>query len=686
MIKKILRGISGEVGGGKMTAIMGASGSGKTTLINLLSSRSVPGKTIYYDGELMLNNVKVKNMSICKNIIGFVPQEDIIVKEATVQENLEIYSRYRRIENSKERVESVIQMLDLEKCRDTVIGNAFSKGVSGGEGKRVSVGIELVSDPEILFLDEPTTGLDAKTALDTMQCIKNISQQKKMGVVAVIHQPRREILDLFDQVFVLSDGNLIYDGSITGIENKILNLGYDIPQFATGADYLMELIDRHKIQTSLAKDFELEESDIIPLADLVLKNRIKALKKAEKTNMLRKRSTILGKTELRQSILSNSIKSEVILNKSSKLGKTSLKKKELPEVNLEESLIPDFYSDILENTPSFLSRKARSKNTKAGFCEQFWIILYYNLKFYVRNTTNLMTMCAQQIITLGLIYLIFRKLGDPKDDTLVAIQNRIGFSALMTAYGFFSGFWSDIIVFIQKRKLFLRDQDGCYYDALPYFLANQLYTVPFYALIIFITSTGYFFLFPLNDYPHVAPNWLSFYFFVYFGGFFSGASLGGVIAGLSEKVEMITAVMAFIIPPITIATGFNCNLKSSTIFIQIFSYFSPTRFTYQGILVNEFQNREDYVDTCYSYYPCIDDPSKKCKYKVPTKNQNTCDPVLVNDFVQTTVLENILFILGLCVFYKILGYVIFRIKCRKKLAVNKPLPKTRLRLPSRNTN
>lgn len=625
-------------------------------------------------------------MQICKNILGFVPQEDTIVKEATVEENLKIYSEYRQIKNPKERIESVIKMLDLEKCRDTVIGNAFMKGVSGGEGKRVSVGVELVSDPEILFLDEPTTGLDAKTALDTMQCIKKISKQKQMGVVAVIHQPRREILELFDQVLVLSDGNLIYDGSVTGIEDKILRLGYDIPKFATGVDYLMKLIDLHKIKTSMAKDFDLEESDIIPLADLVLYNRVKALKKAEQRNMMRKRSTILERTEMRHSILSNSSKNGIFLNEDQKIIPTSSKKKDFPILDIQESLISELYSDTLIGTHSQLYKKAASKNKKANFFTQFWILISYNLKFFVRNKTNLMTMCAQQVITLGLIYLIFRNLGDPKDDTLVAIQNRIGFSALMTAYGFFSGFWSDIIVFIQKKKLFLRDQDGCYYDALPYFLANQVYTVPFYALIIFITSTGYFFLFPLNDFPNVVPNWLSFYFFVYFGGFFCGASLGGVIAGLSEKVEMITAVMAFIIPPITIATGFNCNLKSSTLFIQIFSYFSPTRFTYQGILVNEFQNRSDYVDSCFSYYPCVDDPSKKCKYKVPEANRDTCDPVLVNDFVQISILENILYILGLCVFYKIVGYVIFKIKCRKRPPVFKPLPRSSSRRSSTVTN
>jgi ABC-type multidrug transport system ATPase subunit len=94
----------------------------------------------------------------------------------------------------------LIKDLDLEKCQDTIIGGSGERGVSGGEKKRTCIGIEMMSDPKVLFLDEPTTGIDAYTALEVMKHLKKLNQQEGLGVVTVIHQPRQEIVDNFDRV------------------------------------------------------------------------------------------------------------------------------------------------------------------------------------------------------------------------------------------------------------------------------------------------------------------------------------------------------------------------------------------------------------------------------------------------------------------------------------------------------
>ena len=198
--KAILKNIEGVIYSDEMVAVLGPSGSGKTTFLNFISSRSNWDKNLYVDGNMYLNNFKIRHLSRYKHLIGFVPQEDILYEDLTVRQNLENYGRLRGLKNYKEKATKIIQDLELEKCQNTVVGGQLERGVSGGEKKRTCIGIEMMSEPKILFLDEPTTGIDAYTALEVVKNLKKLNQQDGLGVVTVIHQPRQEIIDNFDRV------------------------------------------------------------------------------------------------------------------------------------------------------------------------------------------------------------------------------------------------------------------------------------------------------------------------------------------------------------------------------------------------------------------------------------------------------------------------------------------------------
>lgn len=110
--------------------------------------------------------------------------------------------------------------MSIAKCADTQVGDALHRGISGGEKKRTSIGIELISNPSLLFLDEPTTGLDSTTALDI---IDNMSTLAKWGItlITTIHSPSAEILRKFDNLIILCDGFLVYEGSPAKISRRI---------------------------------------------------------------------------------------------------------------------------------------------------------------------------------------------------------------------------------------------------------------------------------------------------------------------------------------------------------------------------------------------------------------------------------------------------------------------------------
>ena len=109
----------------------------------------------------------------------------------------------------KERVENLIKDLGLERCADTKVGNTFIRGLSGGERKRASIGVELITNPSLLFLDEPTTGLDSTTALNVLELLKRLAQNGR-NVVSTIHQPSSEIFSQFDNLLLMVRGNIIY--------------------------------------------------------------------------------------------------------------------------------------------------------------------------------------------------------------------------------------------------------------------------------------------------------------------------------------------------------------------------------------------------------------------------------------------------------------------------------------------
>ncbi len=164
---------------------MGPSGAGKTTFMNALSGRATYGRTT---GKIYINGLP-NNVANLSNLVGFVPQEDVMHRELTVRETLKSYALLR-LPNyfpymSVERVVSdVIEALQLDQVSDSIIGDEKTRGISGGQRKRVNVGMEMVADPSLLFLDEPTSGLDSTTSFDVVFALKAMSR-KGCNVVTV---------------------------------------------------------------------------------------------------------------------------------------------------------------------------------------------------------------------------------------------------------------------------------------------------------------------------------------------------------------------------------------------------------------------------------------------------------------------------------------------------------------------
>eukprot|EP00249_Psilotum_nudum_P014606 c24911_g2_i1 orf=4-2430(-) len=241
--KEILHGITGSVAPGEMLALMGPSGSGKTTLLNILGGR-IHGNSNSPTGIITYNN-QTYNKSL-KSRLGFVTQDDILYPHLTVRETL-IYAALLRLSNNLtqqekiERAEKVIEMLKLGKCRDTIIGTALLRGVSGGERKRVCIGHEILIDPSVICLDEPTSGLDSTTALHTIRLLQNIAIQGGRTVITTIHQPSSRLFHMFDKLILLAEGHPIYFGQARDAMNYFRSIGFSPLIPMNPAEFLLDL-------------------------------------------------------------------------------------------------------------------------------------------------------------------------------------------------------------------------------------------------------------------------------------------------------------------------------------------------------------------------------------------------------------------------------------------------------------
>lgn len=243
--KVVLAGVSGVCQAGQVTAVMGPSGAGKTTFMATLAGKAFYGERT---GSVTCNGRDFTPKE-CKQEVGFVPQEDTMHRFLTVEEVLHFQAELRLPSSWTEvqrlyRVHEVIQLLELEEVRQSQIGDETTRGISGGQRKRVNIGMELVVDPSVLFLDEPTSGLDAAGSLTVVRALKRYATVGRLTVVTVIHQPRYDIYALFDKVlFLEKGGRTVFLGPAKDAKSYFQNeLGATCPDDANPADFFMDTI------------------------------------------------------------------------------------------------------------------------------------------------------------------------------------------------------------------------------------------------------------------------------------------------------------------------------------------------------------------------------------------------------------------------------------------------------------
>ncbi|XP_013112641.1 ATP-binding cassette sub-family G member 1 [Stomoxys calcitrans] len=232
--KTVLKGISGTFRSGELTAIMGPSGAGKSSLMNILTGFTKNGVT---------GNIKFGSAAKARKLCCYIMQDDHFYSWFTVEEtmmlaaSLKISNNSMPIRDRKLLIDQILDTLKLTKTKHTRCSR-----LSGGQKKRLSIALELIDNPAVLFLDEPTTGLDSSTSFDTIKLLQTLASQGRT-IVCTIHQPSSNIYSLFNQIYVMSKGYCSYQGTPDRTVDYFKSVGLECPPYHNPADFLLECVN-----------------------------------------------------------------------------------------------------------------------------------------------------------------------------------------------------------------------------------------------------------------------------------------------------------------------------------------------------------------------------------------------------------------------------------------------------------
>ncbi|KAJ6643142.1 ATP-binding cassette subfamily G member 4 [Pseudolycoriella hygida] len=235
--RDILKSVSGEFKSGELTAIMGPSGAGKSTLLNILTGFIQTGVV----GEVKMNNAKVSDKKY-RNQCCYILQDDNLYPTFTVEETMMLSASLKisgiSLDEKKQIVNNVLNTLQLTHTKSTRCGH-----LSGGQKKRLSIALELLGNPPVLFLDEPTTGLDSLSSANCIRLLHHLSREGRT-IIFTIHQPAASIFESFDHIYVLADGNCVYQGSANNTVPYLSSIGLQCPHYHNPADFLLEVANK----------------------------------------------------------------------------------------------------------------------------------------------------------------------------------------------------------------------------------------------------------------------------------------------------------------------------------------------------------------------------------------------------------------------------------------------------------
>lgn len=555
--KQLLRNVSGIARPGELLAIMGSSGAGKTTLLNSLAGRIRVKRGDELSGTVQVNG-KPRD-SRWRRTAGYVEQFDLMYGLLTVQETLQFAADFklpREVTPGEKRaiVDRVIELLGLTSVRHSRIGEETKRGISGGEKKRVAIGIELVTFPGLLFLDEPTTGLDSTTAQNLIETLRGIAQKTAMTIILTIHQPRASILNLFTRIIFMSQGKLIFNGTMGACLQHLKRvLGVECPEQENPADFVMDLLT-------------------VKPNDPGSRDRVKLLQ---------------DRWESRDGVDDTSANDDIPLlpddGDTAPSQHTLIAMRSQSQSSESQAQAHDRnrnHNNDNDNSHSHDNDNDNKLTWPNNRAEEFALLLERNFLLSFRDKLALIaTFCQTVFISLLLSFVFFQL-----NDDFGGVQGRLGLLFFISINIVFTTVNVLLSVFAIDRAILLRERSGATYRVLPSYAAKFASLLPQSFVFLMIFAIPIYFIAGLT---------MPFDRFLVFLLMLLALRLAAICMGLCIASVSPTVQISEIIGPlfIVIFLIFGGNLANSntiTWILRWIQYISIIFYSYQALSQNEF--------------------------------------------------------------------------------------------------
>lgn len=564
---QVINSVSFTATSSEVLAVVGPSGAGKSTLLRILSGRIMRSE---FDTEaISVSGKLVKSPEQLRKISGFVTQEDNLLPLLTVKETLMFSAMFRlkdmSLKEKEEKVVGIMQELGLHHIANSYIGDEDTRGISGGERKRVSIGVDVIHNPPILLLDEPTSGLDSTSAMNVIELLASMAKTRRQALILTIHQPSYRMLRYISNFLILSNGTVAHCGTLASLEQTISQLGHKIPRQLNPLEYSMEIIKQLE-DYSVKHKASIDKSEHWSASDCAIQ-------------VLRGNGQMKMKTE-------------------------------------------------------YCPR--RDEITALSW--RFWKIIYRTKQLFVART-------MQAIVGgfgLGSVYLNMKMDRN-------GVSERLGLFAFSLSF-LLSSTVEALPIFLQERKVLMRESSRKMYRLSSYMLANTIVFVPFLLAVAILFAVPVYWLVGLN------PSASAFMFFILMVWMIvlMASSLVLFLSSISPDFILGNSLICVFLGIFFLFSGYFIPKDSIPKYWIFMYYVSLYRYPLDSLIINEYWNIRD---KCFAWE---DDNSSKCSL-------NGGDVLMARGLYSDTRWMNLGIMFGFFLIYRLLCWLVLVWKASKTM-------------------
>uniref|UniRef100_A0A803PJ06 ABC transporter domain-containing protein n=1 Tax=Cannabis sativa TaxID=3483 RepID=A0A803PJ06_CANSA len=520
--RQVLKEVNCRAKPWEVLAIVGPSGAGKSSLLEILAGKVTPES-----GSIFINGKPVDKAEF-KKTSGYVTQKDMLFPLLTVEETLMFSAKLRLglppVQLSS-RVKSLIEELGLSRVAGARVGDDRVQGISGGERRRVSIGVDVIHDPKVLILDEPTSGLDSNSALQIVDMLKTMAETRGRTIILSIHQPGFRIVKSFNSILLLANGSVLHHGTIDQLGVNLRLMGLEVPLHVNLVEFAIESIEC--IQ-------EQQVNKMLPQLPSTTTTTTAHQKKGD-------------------------------THGESKSGKLTLQQLFQQSKVIDEDIVTagiDFPRDFANS---------RLKET---------IVLTHRFSKNIFRTKELFACRTIQMLASGLVLgSIFYDLKD----NLVGAQERVGLFAFILTF-LLSCTTEALPIFLQEREIVMKETSCGSYRVSSYAIANGLVYLPFLLTLAILFTSPLYWLVGLNKNFMAFLHFLLLIWLI----LYTANSVVVCFSALVPNFIVGNSVIAGVMGSFFLFSGYFISQNEIPSYWIFMHYISLFKYPFEGFLINEF--------------------------------------------------------------------------------------------------